>query len=689
MKITLRQFLLTLCLLLACVVPSPAAESTLPDASGIQIKADTIGYDKTSDSYNASGKVRIDWSGIILFADTVSLRQQENLAIADGNVLFIKDENTLQGSQATMDLATQQGEIQDATLFVKSGNFRLTGKRLQKTGDDDYRIENGTFTTCDGEVPSWKFKAAELDVSKNDYAFGKHAVFYIKDVPILYFPYIIYPVLEERQSGLMIPRTGLSSKKGFYLEIPYYLVISPSQEATFYLDIQSKRGVGIGANYQYLMRSGGHGEAQTYLIYDTTENKMRGNLLQSHQQSFSPTLFFSSKIEMTLDREFYQDFGEATGEYNRQYLESSAFITKHWEKYSLTTELRYTEDLVAENNNATLQELPIITFSGLKQQLFDTPLYLSMDATFTNYYRLEGLRGQRIALHPMLSFYSAAIPGIESAAWVGYLQRFYNTYDGELAPGESDSGIPDVGASFSSTLSRTYDTDWGNLRKIRHTIIPEISYSYLPLKNQENLPFFDFTDRQVAQNMVSFSLTNYLTGKYPSPDSPASFRDLGYLRISQGYEFSGTRRDVLTLVDDQHPFTDIRVEAKVNPTERLAFLLDSRFNPYRTNFSTTNVAADVSDSAGNSARLGYRFSRDEVRYLEGRFTVSYLEPFVFHYLTRYSFDTKDFLESYYALEFKQQCWGVNFSYRERPGDRRFLISFTLSGIGSLGNFKTF
>jgi LPS-assembly protein len=689
MKKSLRQFLLTLCLLLACVVPSPAAESALPDASGIKINADSIAYDKNSDSYNASGKVRIDWSGIILFADTVSLRQQENRAVADGNVLFIKDENTLQGSQATMDLATQQGEIQDATLFVKSGNFRLTGKKLQKTGDDDYRIENGTFTTCDGEVPSWKFKAAELDVSKNDYAVGKHAVFYIKDVPILYFPYIIYPVLEERQSGLMIPRTGLSSKKGFYLEIPYYLVISPSQEATFYLDIQSKRGAGIGANYQYLMRSGGHGEAQAYLIYDTTENKMRGNLLQSHQQSFSPTLFFSSKIELTLDREFYQDYGEATGEYNRQYLESSAFITKHWEKYSLTTELRYTEDLIAENNKATLQELPIITFSGLKQQLFNTPLYVSMDATFTNYYRQEGLQGQRIALHPMLSFYSAAIPGIESAAWVGYLQRFYNTYDGELAPGESDSGIPDVGASFSSTLSRVYDLDWGNLQRVRHTIIPEIGYSYLPLKNQENLPFFDFTDRQVAQNMVSFSLTNYLTGKYPSPDSPASYRDLGYLRISQGYEFSGTRRDVLTLVDDQHPFTDIRVEAKVNPTERLAFLLDSRFNPYETNFSTTNIAADVSDSAGNSARLGYRFSRDEVRYLEGRFTVSYLDPFVFHYLTRYSFDTKDFLESYYALEFKQQCWGVNFSYRERPGDRRFLISFTLSGIGSLGNFKSF
>lgn len=689
MKKSLIQLLLALSLLLVCVVPSQALESTLPDTGGVKLKADSISYDKKSNSYNASGRVRIDWSGIVLFADSVSLRQQDNQAIAKGNVLFIKGENTLQGSKATMDMATDQGEIEDATLFVKSGNFRLTGKKLQKTGENDYHIENGSFTTCDGDVPSWKFSAAELDVTRNDYAIGKHAVFYIKGIPVLYFPYIVYPVLEERQSGLLIPRTGVSSKKGFYLEIPYYQVISPSQDATFYLDIQSKRGAGLGADYRYLMRSGGHGEAKAYLIYDTTKSEMRGNLLLNHQETFSPTLFFSTNIELTLDRQFYQDFGEATGEYNRQYLESSAFITKHWERYALTTELRYTEDLYADNNKATLQELPIITLTGLKQQVADTPLYLSLDSNFTNFYRQNGLQGQRIALHPMLSFYSAAIPGIETSAWVGFLQRFYNTYSGDSATDENDSGIPDVGASISTTLSRVFDLNWGKLQKVQHTMIPEISYSYLPLKNQEGLPFFDYNDRQVAQNMISYSITNYLTGKYFSADSPPSYRDLAYLRISQGYEFSGTRRDILTLVDDQRPITDVRVEAKVNPTERLSLLLDSRFNPYRTNFSTVDIAADVSDSAGNAARLGYRFSRDEVRYLEGRITVSYLEPFVFHYLTRYAFDTRDFLESYYAVEFKQQCWGLNFSYRERPGDRRFLVSFTLSGIGSIGNFKAF
>jgi LPS-assembly protein len=666
MKNSFVQFLLAVSLLLAGVVPSLALESALPEPGGIKIKADTVGYDKKSDTYNATGKVRIDWSGVILFADTVSLRQQDNQAVAEGNVLFVKGENTLRGTRATINMETDKGEINDASLFVKEGNFRLTGKTLQKTGAEDYRIENGTFTTCDGEVPSWKFRAAELDITRNEYAVGKHAVFYIKDIPVLYFPYIIYPVTEERQSGFLIPRVGMSSKKGFYLEIPYYQVISPSQDATFFLDIQSKRGAGVGANYRYLLPSGGSGDAKAYLIYDTDKNEFRGNFLLRHQQSFSPTLFFNTNIDLTLDRQFYQDYGEVSGEYNRQYLESSAFITKHWERFSLTSELRYTENLYAANNKGTLQELPVITFTGLKQRLGDSSFFVSLDSTFTNFYRQNGLQGQRFILHPTLTYYASPVAGLEGTAWVGYHQRFYNTYGGDIAKGTNDIGIPNVGASLSTTLSRVFDVDWGTLKKVQHTIIPEISYSFLPQKNQDGLPFFDYNDRLVSENMISYSITNYLTGKYLSADSPATYRDLAYLRISQGYEFSGTRRDVLTLVDDQRPFTDVRIEAHLNPVERLSFLLDSRFNTYRTRFSTLDVSADVSDSEGNSARVGYRFSRDEVRYLEGRLNISYVDPFVFHYLTRYSFDTKAFLESYYALEFKQQCWGLTLATGNVP-----------------------
>lgn len=682
-------FLFSLLLLFTCATPSAARETNPVGSGEMRISADSLGYDARNDSYIATGEVRIDWGGISLFADSISLLQRGTLATADGNILVRKEENTIHGDSASINLETETGEIANGRLFIQQGNFRISGKKLQKTGPDDYRIENGSFTTCEGDVPSWKFSAADLDVTREEYAVGRHAVFYIKNVPLLYLPYIVYPVKESRQSGFLLPRTGHSTKKGFLVELPYYLVISPSQEATFYLDIMTKRGAGVGADYKYIMRSGGHGELNAYLTYDTERNMTRGSLLAQHQQSFSPTLFFSADIELTLDRDFYRDFSEVTGEYNKQYLESTAFLTKQWERFSLTTELKYTEDLYAENNSLTLQKLPVITFTGLKQRLGTTPFFASFDSSFTDFYRENGLKGQRLDLHPTLTYYTSPGGVLEGAAWVGYRHRFYNTYGSDRYNGFSNSGLPDVGASVSMTLSRVYDTGWGDLKRIKHTLIPEVTYAYRPQKYQEGLPFFDYNDRLVAQNMIGYSLTNYLTGKYLSGDSPATYRDLAYLRISQGYEFSGARRDVLTLVDEGKSFTDIRLETKIYPVERVSLSIDSRFNPYDLHFSTFAVASDISDGRGNSAGIGYRFAQDQVRYLEGKLDLSYLDPFVFEYMTRYSFDTRDFIESYYSLGLKQQCWGVTFSYRERPGDHSFIISFTLSGLGSIGKFKAF
>lgn len=663
--------------------------ATAETQDGIRITADSIGYDKKDETYRASGNVRIEWNGAVLTSDGATLRNSDSQATATGNVLIEKGDDTLRAESVSLNLDSQLGEISNGNLFVKRGNFHLLGAEMQKTGENDYRIRKGYFTTCDSKVPSWKFSASELDVTREEYAVGKNAIFYIKDIPVLYLPYIVYPVATDRQSGFLIPRIGVSSLKGFYLEIPYYLVISPSQDATFFLDIQTKRGAGLGADYRYILPSGSKGELKPYLIYDTERDMMRGSLKATHQQIFSPTLFFRADLDMTIDRDFYRDFGEETGEYNKQYLESTAFLTKHWERNSLTTELKFYEDLYAASNGATLQKLPTITFTSFKQQVAGTPFFVSLDSNFTNFHRENGVKGQRLDIQPTLTYYTSPGGILEGSAWVGYRERIYNTYGGNSSNDLSEMGLPVVGASLSSTLTRVYEVNWGRLKKLKHTFIPQVGYSYMPLKNQDELPFFDYDDRLVAQNMISYSFTNYLTGKYLTEDNIPRYVDLAYFRISQGYEFSDTRRDVLAVVDEQRPFTDIRAEARINLMQWLFFNLDSRFNPYQLRFTTANVGLDATDKTGNSAGFSYHFSRDSVNYLQAALNISYVKPFIFHYVARYSLDSNRFLESVYALEYKQQCWGVNLSYHDRIDNKSFLVNFTLSGIGALGKVKAF
>ncbi len=705
-------------LLLSGNLPACGEEFARP---GVTIKANTLTYDKDEDTYNASGNVEILWNGYTLLSDIASLHQTANKADAEGRVKLIRDSDTLSCDRLDVNLANDQGEALNGDIFVRQNNFHVRGKRLAKVGPEAYRLEHGVFTTCDGESPSWKFTASKLDVTLDDYATGRDAMFYIKDLPLFYFPYLAFPVKRERQSGFLFPRVGSSSQKGFNLDIPYYWVISPSQDATFDMDIQTKRGVGLGVDYRYLRPQESKGDIKSYFIYDTQKDMARGNLIVKQVEALSPSLTFRSDVNLTLDRQFYADYGEVTGDYNRQFLDSTIALSWRRQTSLLNSELRYEDDLYAANNGATLQKLPAVTFTTVGEKLGASPLYVGLDSSFTHFYRSNGQKGQRVELHPTAALYTTIPGGLDLSFRAGYLLRFYNAYGGDLffndmgqpaiipqpavrlddtTNGYHGDGLADAAATMSTNLVRVYDTEWGSMRRLRHALVPEVGYTIIQDKGQNSLPFFDFDDRIVGGQLLSWSLTNYFTGKFAEGDTPV-YRDLAWLRLSQGYQVSGSRRNLLTLEDEGRRLTDLRVEARITPIPKVSFTIDSQYNTYRARFSTGNAGLDLSDDKGNLLGLSYRFSSSQVDYLEGKAGVALVKPFVLKYTGRYSIDNRGFLENVVDLEYRQQCWSVVLEYRQRPdsvvlpgglrlpGANELVVNFTLSGLGSIGKVRAF
>lgn len=688
MKLPIIKLFLT-AVSLTLSLPLVASAVELPGAGEVKVKADNISYDKEKDLLQATGNVDIRWNRVTLLSDSALLMQGENEAVAEGNVRLLRNGDILTSDRVRVNYVSEQGEVENGYLFIKQGNFHLRGKRFIKTGKNDYRLERGTFTTCDADVPSWKFTASDLDVTVEDYARGRNAVFYVKDIPVFYTPYITFPVKRARQSGFLFPRIGNSTKKGFYLDMPYYWAISPSRDVIFDLDLQTRRGAGAGVDYRYLRPRGSGGELKGYLIYDIEKEKERGYMSLKGHEFLSPSVTITSDVNLTLDRDFFRDYGEASGDYNRQILESTAFLTKDLDRSSFTAEVRYLHNLDAPNNKESLQRLPTFTFTGMRSPIGGTPLYVGIDSSFTNFYRDDGIRGQRLDLHPALAVYYTIPQGIDFSAWGGYRQRLYNAYGADIGRGYHGDGRLDAGATVSASLARVYGADSGGLRAFRHTLIPELGYIFVQEKNQDRLPFFDFDDRIVGQRMATWSLTSFVTGKYADPAGPPLYRDILFLRLSQGYQVGGSRRDLLTLVDDLRSFTDIRIEARYSPVKLFSVSTDSRYNPYMTRFSTASLGFDLNDGRGNLAALSYRFARGEVEYVEGKAALSLVKPFIFNYTSRYSFDNGGFLESLYSVEYKHQCWSVTLAYRDRPDNREFVVSVTLAGVGSVGPVRAF
>ena len=685
----LPYLLITATLASAAQLTAPVA----PEPKEVLLKADTVTMDLPADSFQAQGAVRLDQDGVALLADSVIYRRLANEALAQGKFLLLKEGDTLRGERLSLNLLTQQGELADGELFIKQNNFRVRGKLMQKTGDGDYRIEQASFTTCDGDKPSWRFEAGRVDITLDEFATARDALFYAGDIPLFYTPYLVYPVKRDRQSGLILPKIGHSSKKGFYLDQPYYLVIDPSRDVSFDLDLESTRGAGFGGDFRYLRPRGSEGRLQWYGIYDTQAEKFRGELNQKHLELLTPNTTLASDLHLIADRAYYKDYGELSGDYNRQLLESTASFDHRWERYGLTGEIRYAQDLVATNNDATLQRLPALGFIAAGEKL--GPFFFSMDSGFTDFRRTSGVTGERLELHPRFTLYEKPAGLLDLSMYGGFRQRLYNAYGGDTPSGLLQTGEADAGGALSLPLERIYDGRW------RHLLIPELGYDFVQQKQQENLPFFDYGDRVLGQGIAKWSLASVVTGKFAQEQGPAEYRDLLYLKLSQGYQLSGERRDLLTLVDPGHRLTDLVLESTVSPLKGVALAMDGRYNPVDGNLSTANLAVELKGEGTDMVHLGYRYSRGALDYLEGRLVFPVARQFTASVLGRYSFDRGALLESRYALEYKQQCWSVIAAFSDRPstlnapgnisnpGNREFTLNFSLAGIGALGPMRAF
>ena len=668
-----------LLLFLGCASTVSAADPPLPDEN-IHINADSMTHGETNGIFSASGNVVVTWQGLHLVADRAEYDSTSHTLHASGNVVLSKGSDVLKGETLTFNMDTGQAEIGKASLSSSDSHLNVTAEKIIRLSEREFEASVTELTTCELPDPSWKFGADKLKVNLLGYATGRNVVFYVKNVPVLYLPWIAFPVVREKRSGLLFPRFGYSKTRGAQLDLPVYWVISPSQDLQFDLDLLSRRGVGTALDYRYIRRRGSEGHLGGYQIYDLVQDRWRWQIGQGHTEIFSPDLNLRMDVNLTSDREFSGDFGEKSGEYNRQSSDTTLNVLKTWQHYALTSHLRYIEDLYAVDNQATVQTLPSIGVAGVRQRLPAVPLYVDVDAELANFYRETGTSGQRLHLFPRLTLLPPHNPYLQASLFAGVHLRGYSTdkRSNGMQPREGDL-LPEVGARASVSLTRVYDVQAAVLKKMRHEIVPEISYSYLPERSQQHLPFYDYTDRLLWKNMIFLSATSLMNGKFAVGDT-SEYRDISRVKLMLGYSFAGTRRDLLTLADTRRPWTDLILETDTWLNRMVRMTFESRYNLYDHRFSSLAVGMEADDREGNSVGASYRMAHNELEYFEARLATRLVKPLKLGYTARYSFDRGDFLESVYSAEYRHQCWSVTMALHQRPGTYSYTVNFNLAGL---------
>jgi LPS-assembly protein len=675
----------------------PALESD--QESPIALVADYLAYDSDEDSYEAKGDVVLRQGEVELKSDTLLWQAATQDASAQGAVELKEMGSKVLGSSIQYNMATKQGQVRDGQLFVREGNFHLSGQQIEKEGQFEYSVEGGSFTTCDGEIPDWKFSAEEVDVTVGGYARAKHVWFHVKDVPILYTPYIAFPVKAERESGLLTPSFGYSNNKGTLASLAWYQVIDRHMDATIYLDYLSDIGLGKGLEYRYALSGNNNGQALYYHVTGTGEIEELDQKEDfpdldyyrwKHSGKFPGGWRFLADVEYTDEKLFFEEFGEFAADYNRDKTVSTLMLRRNWKKLNVNGFARYIKDLESDND-ATLQTLPELGLGLPRYRLGDTAFYAGLESYATRFWRDEGERGERLYLRPSLSAVFKPGSWLEVTPEVAFYERLYSTDDTE-----ADKFIPEISVALSTRLAKSFDANLLGADRIQHSIEPTITYTYVPDEEQGDLPLFDLRDRIEHRNDVTYALVNRLTARRQTADGSSSYRELFYLRLSQSYDIDEARND---RSGESRPFSDLRLEMDFTPVKNFSFDAESLIPVYGdSGFRTLSIGSTLKDESGNAATISYKytdidFDKVATDYLEFQLDTSILQPLYVRFKERYDFQENRALEDFVGFEYRSKCWSIILSYKTRyledeDNDHEIGFTFVLAGLGPPMGFAT-
>ncbi len=676
----------------------------------VEISADNITFDKSTGTYHAKGNVVVVQNGTILKSEEVVLNSNAGVATAYGTVMAVdKEGNTLTGENLQMNLKEKTAVITHARIFYREDNLHIDSDVIKKTGERSFETESTTYTTCDckdpKESPAWSFRTSSASVTVGQFLTGWNAKFYIKGLPVLYVPYISVPVKRQRQSGLLQPRFGYSKLRGFAVENSVFWAITPSTDATFYLDVETNRGVGEGAEYRYYRTRESHGEIFLFRFKERDINRVRSfragvdNLSRpadasntrwqfklDHTELLPAGAVFKANLNLLSDDEYLLDFARKGDDRTLESIENNVSISKNWGSYSLVAQFRYFNNLLDNGDRTTLQKLPEITFSNTDKLIPHTPFYVSSDSSFVYFTRKEGVTGQRLDVKPTLSL--PLRPGGLFDLTTSFSPRA-TLYMLANDPNHhyTDRYLYEINVDAASTFVRYFHPGPGGAEAYRNTIRPRLVYTYIPQADQGDLPQFDAVDNVTAQNTLTYSLTTVLTGKWGGATQP-EYRDVAFFEVEQSYDINEGTRKVAPGEAKRRPMSDVRAELRLNPATWLNFAALGEYSIYDHWFNTYNTSVSAHDKRGDTLDVSYRFIRSEAtRYLEARGRLHVMRPVDLTYLKRYSFDDGHSLETSYALEYKHQCWSATLTYSERLAEKIVYLNFDLRGLGRVAGIE--
>ena len=676
------------------VAPADAAGGKQPEGP-VTWRADRQ-IVKRNDFWRLEGHVEVLYQDIRITCDLMELDLATMDLHAEGHVVMDQGPQRFACETLDFNLRTRVGSFRNATADLEP-IYHVTAEGIEKLDETRYRLEKATFTSCeDRDRPPWRFKVSRALLEQEGYGHFHGAELDVKNVPVFYFPYIVWPLKTERAAGMLVPTFGYTQRRGAYLGNAVFFPLGRSYDLRVDLDLFSKGTVGIGNRWRWAPKRGALGTISYDFLYDNIGKRWEWRVDGRHDQEDFLGFRMMAEVHDVSDIDFWREFERSYDRNTLRSLYSSIYLTRTVGPGSLNIRLDHRTTYMTRGE-ILMSQLPEVELRVRPTRIGRTTLYWSLISSL-NLFDVD--RGPALAetygrfdLFPRLSWSVPGPPWLSITPTIGGRTTYYTS---RLAPDHAsyeDEGIDrsylDGGLSIvGPSLSRVYDWSAGPFSRFKHLIEPRIEYSYVSdVGDLDRIPLFDEVDSTLVTNRVRLSLINILYGR-----AKDSAREVASFVLYDDYSF-GKPLSWSSTHDQESSWGPLNAQFRFTPS--YSFYLDARV-AYNTLFSalqSTSFSAAYHRKSTYLTTTWYQAYRPETgdrTSSQLRLATGLGDPehaFRFQVGFAYDLEKSEFVQQRAIVRYTGSCWAVTVEYRDfRLGTyptKDYRISVDFKGLGRL------
>lgn len=721
--------------------PSPssgAPQERKPGAEGgkIEVKSDRIEYSVTGDM-TLKGHVNVKQGDREIHGDEIQYSTKDNTIKTDSSLEYEDPLVKLTGKGGDYS-PTLGADFRSATFELQQRPARGTADAMKLTPQGVLDLKGVRFTTCPKAEESWQIKAKSVTLDTGArVGEARAAMVEFEGVPILYLPWVSFPLSSERKSGFLYPTIGNNSRSGASLSVPYYWNIAPNADLTFEPIEYSRRNVDLGGEARY-MNSFDHGSITwNFLPHDSVFNAGRSRIKIANAMELPENFRFSVDAENVSDTHYFEDFAQGPEGTSTAFLQQQAKVTYRDEHWKIDGELQHyrTTDYTLDETDRPYARVPRLGVSsdfgwgsaeqvryGFESEIVNfhrsvSPLELDTDSISPTFNQIVPVcqrvpnpcvNGWRFDVMPEVSL-DFSEPGYFIRPGVAWRATQYELDDTQTGQPTSPSRTVPI-ASFDTGL--LFERDAGSHDQRRVTLEPRMMYLYVPYRNQNELPIFDTglpdldpvelfrnnryvgADRVGDANQISLGITSrLLDAKDGRQFLTATIGQIYYIdnpRVQLPEQFVDGK---LTQIDPRRTDnrSDFVAQVAVTAFDNWSGDIGVQWNPQTSQTERGDVNIQYKTGGQSVVNVGYRYQREVLSQAE--LSSSWPVSDAWNVFVRgiYSLQDHKSLERFAGFEYRACCWKVRLggrsfvSNRTGSSDTGVYLQLELTGLASVGS----